>query len=54
LVDQLSIADAGHIAVLGADAGIPAIYGEKTNVRAGGLMSYGPDSKDLFRRLPPT
>ncbi len=26
------------------------MHGERTNVEAGGLMSYGPNFPDLFRR----
>src|ERR1700758_3065993 len=29
---------------------LPAIYGPRNYVEAGGLMSYGPDIADLFRR----
>jgi putative ABC transport system substrate-binding protein len=29
----------------------PAIFGEREQVEAGGLMSYGPDVADAFRRL---
>jgi putative ABC transport system substrate-binding protein len=29
---------------------LPAIYQQREFVEAGGLMSYGPDSADLFRR----
>jgi ABC-type uncharacterized transport system substrate-binding protein len=31
-------------------AKLPAIYGPRNYVDAGGLMSYGPDIADLFRR----
>ena len=50
LVDQLSLAEAGRIAALAAENRLPAIYGERVNVQAGGLMSYGPDNTALFRR----
>ena len=31
---------------------LPALYDVKEFVQAGGLMSYGPDLADLFRRVP--
>ena len=34
-----------------AAIGRPAIYGEREHVEAGGLMSYGPDMMQMFRRL---
>jgi putative ABC transport system substrate-binding protein len=36
--------------VLAARAGLPAIYLVREVVQAGGLMSYGPDFEDMFRR----
>jgi putative tryptophan/tyrosine transport system substrate-binding protein len=30
--------------------GVPAVYDQRYSVRSGGLLSYGPDSKDIFRR----
>jgi putative tryptophan/tyrosine transport system substrate-binding protein len=38
------------VTALAQDARIPAIYGNKEFAEAGGLMSYGPDLPDLFRR----
>ena len=35
---------------LASKARLPAIYGERTWADAGGLMSYGPNYGDLFRR----
>jgi putative tryptophan/tyrosine transport system substrate-binding protein len=35
---------------LALGAGLPTMHGERTNVEAGGLMSYGPNFPDLFRR----
>src|SRR5258708_20016714 len=32
------------------EARLPTIFGEQLYVEAGGLMSYGPDIPDLFRR----
>ncbi len=38
------------IAELAADARLPAIYGWRDNVEAGGLMAYAFDPPDIFRR----
>jgi putative ABC transport system substrate-binding protein len=32
---------------------VPAVYDTRYSVRGGGLLSYGPDSKDIFRRAAP-
>jgi len=40
-----------QIANLAARDRIPAAYGESETVAAGGLMSYGPDVTDAFRRV---
>src|SRR6516165_12221187 len=37
---------------LAAKERLPALYDVKEFVQAGGLMSYGPDLVDLFRRVP--
>jgi putative ABC transport system substrate-binding protein len=29
---------------------LPAIYGDRVSVANGGLMSYGPDRADMYRR----
>jgi putative tryptophan/tyrosine transport system substrate-binding protein len=39
-----------HLAELVARKKLPAIYGLKAYVDAGGLMSYGPSFEDAFRR----
>jgi ABC-type uncharacterized transport system substrate-binding protein len=39
-----------QIAELAATAGLPAIYGYRHHVEEGGLMSYGPDIPDQYRR----
>ena len=39
-----------QISELAASAGLPAIYGYRDHVEAGGLMSYGPDSREQYRR----
>ena len=41
---------AGHIAALAAKARLPAIYGLRLYVDAGGLMSYAPDLVENWRR----
>jgi len=39
-----------RLADLAARSRLPAAYGLRENVEAGGLMSYGPSVRDLFRR----
>lgn len=39
-----------RINTLALGAGIPTIFGTRESVEAGGLMSYGPNFPDLFRR----
>jgi ABC-type uncharacterized transport system substrate-binding protein len=39
-----------QIADLAATARLPAIYGYREHVEVGGLMSYGPDIRDQYRR----
>ncbi len=39
-----------HINTLALGARLPTIYGQRSNVNAGGLMSYGANFPDLFRR----
>jgi putative tryptophan/tyrosine transport system substrate-binding protein len=39
-----------HAIPLAARYKLPAVYGYRVNVTAGGLISYGPDRVDLFRR----
>lgn len=41
---------AGRIAALAAKARLPAIYGLRSYVEAGGLMAYGPDLVENWRR----
>jgi putative ABC transport system substrate-binding protein len=42
--------EAGRVAALAAKARLPAIYGLRLYVDAGGLMSYGPDLVENWRR----
>jgi putative tryptophan/tyrosine transport system substrate-binding protein len=39
-----------RIVTLALAAKLPAIYGTRNYIEAGGLMSYGPDIADLFQR----
>jgi putative ABC transport system substrate-binding protein len=39
-----------RIVTLAHDARLPTMFGEREHVDAGGLMSYGPNLPDLFRR----
>jgi putative tryptophan/tyrosine transport system substrate-binding protein len=39
-----------HIAELATSTGLPAIYGYRDHVEAGGLVSYGPDPREQYRR----
>jgi len=45
-----SLAQAGRIAELAARSRLPAIYSLRTSVDVGGLISYGSDINDLWRR----
>jgi putative ABC transport system substrate-binding protein len=40
----------GRIADLASKSRLPAVYASREVVDAGGLMSYGPSSTDMFRR----
>jgi putative ABC transport system substrate-binding protein len=48
--DPLVNNNRARIAALALGAQLPTVYGERENVEAGGLMSYGPNLADLFRR----
>jgi len=50
LTDPMFNAEARRLAQLATTSGLPAIYGFRTWVDAGGLMSYGPNLPDLFHR----
>ena len=39
-----------HIVELAAKRRLPTIYPDSDWIQAGGLMSYGPDSADIYRR----
>jgi putative ABC transport system substrate-binding protein len=40
-----------QFATLAARNGIPTAHAERVDVEAGGLMSYGTDSLDMYRRV---
>jgi putative tryptophan/tyrosine transport system substrate-binding protein len=48
--DPMFSNEARRLAQLASTSGLPAIYGFRISVDAGGLMSYGPDFSDLFYR----
>jgi putative ABC transport system substrate-binding protein len=48
--DILFIAERKHVVALAASSRVPAIYGEREFVEAGGLMFYGASLVDLYRR----
>src|SRR5262249_13062797 len=48
--DALVFTNRVAIKTLALDARLPAIYGQRDYVEAGGLISYGPNFSDLFRR----
>ncbi len=48
--DPMFHAPPGRLPDLAARAGLPAIYLVREVTQAGGLMSYGPDFEDMFRR----
>ena len=50
LTDALTISQLSRIAELAAKSRLAAIFSEREFVDAGGLISYGPSSADLFRR----
>jgi putative ABC transport system substrate-binding protein len=48
--DAMFIFHRTRLADLAARSRLPAAYGTRAEVEAGGLMSYGPSVRDLFRR----
>jgi putative ABC transport system substrate-binding protein len=50
LDDPMFGSNAGRIAALAAQSRLPAMYGFRQYVDAGGLISYGPNLSDLFKR----
>jgi putative ABC transport system substrate-binding protein len=50
LVDEFSNQHSSQIGGFAARSRLPAIFGDRRHVEAGGLMSYGPSLRDMFRR----
>jgi putative ABC transport system substrate-binding protein len=50
VVDNLVVANRTRIIMLAQDAQLPTIFQQNDFVKAGGLMSYGPNIADLSRR----
>ncbi len=50
VADSMFILHRTQLADLAARSRLPAAYGTRENVEAGGLMSYGPSLSDFFRR----
>jgi putative ABC transport system substrate-binding protein len=48
--DPLVNANRSRIVTLALDMGLATVFGERENVDAGGLMSYGPNVSDMYRR----
>ena len=49
MTDPVFTSAASQLAQLAAKSVLPAMYGFKSHVTAGGLMSYGVDLPELFR-----
>jgi putative ABC transport system substrate-binding protein len=50
MTDPMFAAESSRLAQLASRSGVPAMYGFRLHVVAGGLMSYGVDLVDLYRR----
>jgi putative ABC transport system substrate-binding protein len=50
MIDAFTLRNSKKIIDSIANTRLPAMYDEKTPIAAGGLVSYGPDFADLFRR----
>jgi putative ABC transport system substrate-binding protein len=50
LSTPLFIGEARRLADLAMEHKLPALFGPRAHAEAGGLLSYGPDRTDLFRR----
>jgi len=48
--DSMFVFQRTQLADRAAKTRLPAVYGWREHAEAGGLMSYGPDLNDLFRR----
>jgi putative tryptophan/tyrosine transport system substrate-binding protein len=51
--DAFVLTHRSAIILLAARSNLPAVYYGTLFARDGGLLSYGPDNRDLFRRAPP-
>ena len=51
LLDPLVVSQRARIVELAAEKRLPAMYPTKEFVEAGGLMAYGPDLVDSYRRV---
>jgi putative tryptophan/tyrosine transport system substrate-binding protein len=51
--DNFLFAHRRPIILLAAQNNVPVIYPQPVQVREGGLLSYGPDGADIFRRAAP-
>ena len=50
VLDSMLAANRTRIAELAVKSRLPTVYGLTDHVRAGGLMAYGPDVADMYRR----
>jgi putative tryptophan/tyrosine transport system substrate-binding protein len=50
VADALVVANLARINILAVGARLPTMFNTRAYVKAGGLMSYGPNLSDLFRR----
>jgi ABC-type uncharacterized transport system substrate-binding protein len=50
VVTAMFVQQRRRLVELAAKSRLPAVYGSRESVDAGGLMSYGPDLADSFRR----
>jgi len=50
VVDALVVANLTRINILAVGARLPTMFNTRAYVKAGGLLSYGPNLSDLFRR----
>jgi putative ABC transport system substrate-binding protein len=51
--DSYTNAHRAVVILLAARNNVPAVYRDSEDVKAGGLISYGPDVEDIFRRAAP-
>jgi putative ABC transport system substrate-binding protein len=51
--DSFALIHRAQIILLAARNNVPAVFGVSDFVRDGGLLSYGPDFRDMFHRAAP-